>query len=69
MIAKELARLPADMRKRVKVVFKEGEDDSDSSLDGVENVDWVESSDAKELMKGTAYVNEQMNFNLNEKNF
>jgi len=69
LIAKELARLPADMRKRVKVVFKEGEDDSDSSLDGVENVDWVESSDAKELMKGTAYVNEQMNFNLNEKNF
>ena len=31
VIANELARLPADMRKRVKVVFKEGEDDSGSA--------------------------------------
>ena len=32
VIANELARLPADMRKRVKVVFKEGEDDSGSAI-------------------------------------
>ena len=38
------------MRSRVKVVLKKGEDDNDSDLEGIEQVDWVESANAKELL-------------------
>ena len=50
LVRKELARLPADMRSRVKVVLKKGEDEDDSDLEGIEQVDWVESANAKELL-------------------
>ena len=38
------------MRSRVKVVLKKGEDEEDSDLEGIEQVDWVESANAKELL-------------------
>ena len=39
------------MRKRVKVVLKGKTEDSDESdLEGVDQVDWVESTNAKELL-------------------
>ena len=38
------------MRKRVKVVLKGKSDDEGSDLEGVDQVDWVESSNAKELL-------------------
>ena len=50
MIRAELARLPEEMRKRVKVVLKGKSDDEGSDLEGVDQVDWVESSNAKELL-------------------
>ena len=51
LIREELARLPAEMRKNVKVVMKGMEEDNDDSdLEGVDQVDWVESSNAKELL-------------------
>ena len=55
-------RLPADMRSRVKVVFKRNEfnqDKDDSDLEGIEKIDWVESKDAKELMKNSSYVSDK----------
>ena len=54
------------MRKRMKVVFKVGDNqDSDSSLEGVDQIDWVESANAKELMKNSTYVSDKMNRSLN----
>ena len=51
LIKAELARLPEDMRSRVKVVLKgKGDDNDDSDLEGVDQVDWVESTNAKELL-------------------
>ena len=39
------------MRKRVKVVLKSKDDDSDGSdLEGIDQIDWVESQDAKKLL-------------------
>lgn len=43
----------------MKVVLK-AEGDSDSSLDGVEGIDWVESANAAELMKNSSYVSDKM---------
>ena len=44
------------MRKRVKVVLKSKDDDSDGSdLEGIDQIDWVESQDAKKLL-GTGWV-------------
>ena len=53
------------MRKRMKVVFKVDDEGSDSSLDGVDQIDWVESTNAKELMKNNTYVSEKHNRAMN----
>ena len=47
-----MARLPEEMRKRVKVVLKsKNDEDSDGSdLEGIDQIDWVESADAKKLL-------------------
>jgi len=59
LVRKELARLPADMRSRVKVVLKKGEDEEDSDLEGIEQVDWVESANAKELLGQTKFISDK----------
>jgi len=61
VVRKELERLPADMRSRVKVVLKKGDkdEDSDSDLEGIEQVDWVESANAKELLGQTKFISDK----------
>ncbi|CAG5102305.1 Oidioi.mRNA.OKI2018_I69.chr1.g238.t1.cds [Oikopleura dioica] len=65
IIKAELARLPAEMRARIKVCLKSNEDGDDDDLDGVEQIDWVESKDAKTLMKNSSYVDGQNSDVLN----
>jgi len=56
VIKAELARLPAEMRARIKVCLKEDDGEESDDLDGIEQIDWVESKDAKTLMKNSSYV-------------
>jgi len=65
IIKAELARLPAEMRARVKVCLKEDDGDDSDDLDGIEQIDWVESKDAKTLMKNSSYVDGNTNELMN----
>jgi len=59
VVRREIERLPAEMRSRVKVVLKGDKDEEDSDLEGIEQVDWVESANAKELLGQTKFISDK----------